>query len=104
MPDDNDEPRAFGFAIPIPDGIREERDRRNMAAEERSRAVDRFFDGLNVEQLMILRTIFNQSDAATMNQYFDGRVYELLRRVHGVDPDTGLSPIEALERAENGRG
>jgi hypothetical protein len=100
----NDEqPHVHAFAIPVPESIRRERDRERMEAEERLASVDRFLDSLNVEQLMALRYVLNQDKASAMNNYFDGQVVTLMRRVHGVDAVTGLTPQQAFERQAAGR-
>ena len=96
----DDEP-AFGIAIPIPACVRQAHDRQHMKAEDRAAAVDRLLDGLDVEQLLALRTILNLANPERMNQYIDGQVVTLLRRIHGVDSSTGLTPQETLEREAN---
>jgi hypothetical protein len=52
-----------------------------------------FLDSLTPRQLAAFRKIVN---APKLLEYFDGMAHTLLRRVHGVDPDTGRSVEDAL--------
>ena len=89
------------LVLDIGGALRAAHERHHMESEDRAASVDRLLDGLNVEQLIALRYLLNQDSKSAMNNYFDGQVITLLRRVHGVDPVTGLTPIEALERGQS---
>jgi hypothetical protein len=96
MTDDNhDDPgvHLVGFSA-----MSEMADRARMEAEVQQATVYRFLDELAPEQLVALRMILNQDSKSAMNNYWDGQVATLLRRIHGVDPWTGLTPQEAIER------
>lgn len=105
---DDDGPRGFGISIPMPaqivQALAAEHDRAHMSAEDRTARVEQFIDGLDVEGLLALRTILNAGGDAkrhwAMSQYLDGQVVTLLRRVHGVNPETGRdAAAELLEAA-----
>jgi hypothetical protein len=110
-PDDDQRGRGFSFELPLPgDLVRavvEHRDRAEMTATDKRVRVEAFLDGLDVDQLLALRFILNccggEEGAFAMNQYFDGMVYTLLRRVHGVNPDTGRDAAADLLEQEAAR-
>lgn len=85
--------------VVVPEMLRAAHARREMQVAERSAAIDRLLDGLGVDGLMAMRTILNQGSPAESNQFFDGQIRTLLRRVHGVDPDTGMTEQEMLTQA-----
>jgi len=103
---DDDQP-ALRFVHVDLDELRQARARHEMAQQERVQAVARFLDGLDVDQLLALRTILIQPQAEHANMFFDGQCVALLRARHGVDPDTGQSLEAALAEVvaeETGRG
>ncbi len=95
----DEEPHGFAFAFPVPEAVRSAHERHRMEAEDLSARAYRLVDTLTPDQLIGLRFILNQDSESAMNNYWDGRVVAILRRVHGVDPLTGLTPLETLERA-----
>lgn len=100
--DDNDNPTSFGgFAFPMPPELaqqmRRHHDMHQMASEDRTLRIFRFLDTLDAEALMTLRMILNQDSASAVNNYFDGMVVTLLRRVHHVDPDTGKPETDLID-------
>jgi hypothetical protein len=95
---DDDEPLIGGFSI-ISGDLRDAHSRHRMEMQSREARCNHFLDSLNVEQLVALREILNMDEKSPMNNWVDGQAYTLLRRVHGVDPHTGLTEQEALEQA-----
>ena len=100
--DDTDGAPMFG-PIPVPAGVFEAIQRgheaAHMRAESREARIEHLLDTLDVEGLLALRLILNHGDqdsAWAMNQYYDGQVASILRRVHQVDPYTGEDPTQAL--------
>jgi hypothetical protein len=99
---DDREPHLHGFAMRVPEGLiramEHEHDRAHMEVESFQQRIFSFFDSLNVEQLMTMRTILNADAKSWANNYFEGQVVTILRLIHGVDPDTGLTAEQALAR------
>jgi hypothetical protein len=97
-------PHFHGIAIPVPDGVFPDPRRARMAADEREASVNDLLDSLNVQQLVALRRLLNMDQESAMNNYVDGQVVTLLRRIHNVDPHTGMTEQEAIEAAALRRG
>jgi hypothetical protein len=68
-------------------------DRRRMEHASTTLEIYEFLDSLSPQQLVAFRKILNMPK---LLDYFDGMAHALLRRVHGVDPDTGRSVEDAL--------
>jgi hypothetical protein len=94
--DDDDQLPMGLFAGPISELLETQQkahDRRHMALDVVMTEVYNFLDGLNVTQLLAMRRILNLGDGGECvnNNYIDGQVITLLRRVHNVNPSTGDS-------------
>ena len=99
----NDEPNddgqeIHGFAMPVPAGllraISADHARAHMEQDAGQNRIYQFLDDLSVEDLLTLRAVLSMTEKYP--NFVDGMVLTLLRRTHGVDPDTGLTPAEAL--------
>lgn len=93
-PDENQHPLVHVFR-----SLGHDHDRFRMEGLATMNELSEFLDSLNVKQLTALRKILNMPK---LLDFFDGQAYILLRRVHGVDPDTGKSPEEALAEQTGG--
>ncbi len=71
-------------------------DHREMHRDALEQQIYDFIDGLSAKQASTLRRVLNMDQKSVMNQYYDGQLVGLLRYVHHVDPETGLSPTEEL--------
>lgn len=96
-----------GFSIPVPAGLGRllqeaagSSDRSEMQVRSMQERIYSLLDSLNVEQLMALRVMFGTDGKSPMCNYFEGMIVTVLRLTHGVDPESGLTPQEALEQAE----
>jgi hypothetical protein len=108
IPEKQEEEKAVSeepMGLPIPFGIgpipphivaamQEQKDKEEMTAEEMRQKRYAFIDGLTPDQLIQLRHIVNMKRMGL--NYLDGMIATLLRVVHGVDPETGISPEAAL--------
>ncbi len=80
-------------------GLGHDHDRCRMEADAARLEVFEFLDSLDARQLIALRRVLN---SPKLLDYYDGMAHTLLRRIHGVDPDTGKSPEEALAEQTGG--
>ena len=107
--DDHEEDHEIhGISIPLP-GLRNllaqtsaQHEREHMEGMSTQQQIYGLLDSLTVEQLLALRVMLGIDSKSAMCNYFEGQVVSILRLVHGVDPATGLTPQEALERVEQG--
>lgn len=89
-------PEGMGITIPIGAMMAQAHDRAHLEAVSMIQRIYAFLDSLNVEQLLCLKKILQADGKSYMNNYFEGQVVTLLRMVHNVDPDTGLTVEQAL--------
>jgi hypothetical protein len=94
--DDDEQPAMGLFAGPISELFESQQkaqDRRHMAVEVVMTEIYEFLDGLSVTQLLALRRVLNLGDGSECanNNYIDGQIITLLRRVHNVNPLSGES-------------
>jgi hypothetical protein len=80
-------------------GFGHDHERCRMEVDAIWNEIAEFLDSLDAKQLTVLRKILG---APKLVDFFDGMAYTLLRRIHGVDPDTGKSPEEALAEQTGG--
>lgn len=85
----NDEADDTGDGPSLGDYLRDRHDRIHMEQEFWTREVNRFFDELTLDQVMLLRRLFSLDRESKLNAHFDGQLYQLIRLKHRVDPDTG---------------
>lgn len=99
MTDHHDDDAHFA-AVPVPAevlaGMVRHADLHAMDRQQRQLRLDRFLDGLDVDGLLALRDLLNHDTDSSMNNYFDGQIRTLLRRIHHVDPRTGEPEIPAV--------
>lgn len=103
--DDNERPdddfSVHGFAMPLPASLLRSlsasHDRAHMEVDAGQARIYRFLDGMSIEDLLTLRAVLQMTEKYP--NFIDGMVLTLLRSVHHVDPETGLSPEEALASA-----
>lgn len=99
--DDERDPEIRAFGLPVPkelvQALVNDHQQAHMRQDAALMAIQHFFDSLSVEQLMVLRRIRAAVLIGAQNQFMDGQVYQILRLVHGVDPDTGRAPHEELK-------
>jgi hypothetical protein len=104
--DPTDSDGVAGFAIQMPGGLGEflhrharDHDRHHMEIESLEMRIHNFLDGLDVEQLLVLRRILNADRDSAPNNYFDGQIVAILRVVHHVNAE-GKTQAELLAEAE----
>lgn len=101
--EEQDGPRAFGFAVPasaVFEHMHAHQDHHDMENATMAQRINALFDSLDVEQLVTLRRMFAMDGRSGMNNYFEGQIVTMLRRVHNVDPESGLTMEEALALAD----
>ncbi len=81
----------------VPDIFLAEHQRQCLDTEARTNRMNRLLDSLSVEGLLALRDILHYDPSSPGNNYWDGQIVAILRLVHGVDPETGLTAQEQLE-------
>jgi hypothetical protein len=100
----NDEVHVRGFAFPLPANLGAllagQQQRQQLEVESAQQRIFNFLDSLNADDLFTLRRMLS-CDA---NNHFDGMIITLLRVVHKVDPDSGLSEEEMLARIAGAAG
>lgn len=109
-PDEDPTPEFHAFGVPVPPalaGLMQDV-HQSMEMADMSRASQRlelynFLDGLQADQLRILRFILNQG--ATGVNYIDGMVSSIIRLRFKLDPETGepINPETLLQPKETGR-
>lgn len=96
----SDSDEGFGFAIPagLIAQIQKAEEHARMMTDANEARIDAFLSGLDVEQLLALRTLLNAGEMKKTAEanYFDGQCVAILRYVHKVDPYTGKDPMEGL--------
>lgn len=90
-----DENSGAAFELPpelakaLAEHVQARHDQLEMRVElSRSRVVG-FLEGLDVEQLLVLRKILNMDPESVMNNFNDGIIFGLLRWKHHVHTGTG---------------
>jgi hypothetical protein len=101
MSDDDEQRSGFGaFGIPLPaeiaSAIVSQHERSHMRQEMAIMEVQNFLESLSVPQLLTLRRILCADNECAPNQFYDGQIYQIMRLMHHVDPDTGDSFDEQL--------
>jgi hypothetical protein len=71
-----------------------------MIGSQMAARIDNVLDGLDVEELMVLRIILGHgAEHLSLYSRIDGQIIALLRRVHHVDAETGLSVDDLRKQA-----
>ena len=73
-----------------------QRERAKMQAQSFTERIYGFIEGLDIEQLLMLRAILGLDGKSTSNNYFEGMVVSTLRLHHHADADTGIT-LESLK-------
>lgn len=68
-----------------------QREREKMQAQSMAERVYIFIEGLDVDQLMVLRFMLAMDGKSATNNYFEGMVVSTLRLMHRADAETGIT-------------
>jgi hypothetical protein len=97
----DDDVHIHGFAMPIPESLLRSlsasHDRSHMEVDAGQARIYAFLDDMPIEDLLTLRAILQMTEKYP--NFIDGMVLTILRAVHHVDPDTGLTKEESLAEA-----
>jgi hypothetical protein len=100
--DESAGPEGFAFGVPISipreiaHAIASQHERQHMRQDAAIMEMQNFLESLNPSQLWTLRKMLCMDGDSASNQFYDGQIYQIMRLVHHVDPDTGQSFDEQL--------
>lgn len=87
--DHSDDPHIHVVPAGMAEALQHASEMHAMAVDAQTSRVYRLLDTLDPDGLLALRTILNQDQTSTSNQYWDGQIASILRVIHRVHPYTG---------------